>query len=527
MNLYQIEQAYLQGKELSEINELYKTAIADATEEQQLDVWRQVCGFANAEMIDYLIAQGWRTAGIEDPDGNTLLHLLAQPQNAYNYFIAEQKIYECAKKLLEAKVSPMRKNSYGETALLLGAKVGYYEMLQAYAEIAAKTDFTDRNGNTLLHIVAQCSSQAVWSFENAQEKLQANYNDPNFDPNNQRHVEERSELEWHFNVNQARFNQFITFALLAMEFGADPYQKNNEAETAVDVAISYQSKIIGAILKGVDLSNQETAALYFQAGGMNVYQACAKNDLVALNALIQIGENVNEVYDKEGDSFNGMTPLSIAMTKHNLEVTDMLLKNGADPELSDSKSWHPFRYLYTPVSGVNTNFEQFRNKTFPKILKSYLEAGFDINSLLDDEENTLLTLSAKYADDQQVYNGNTISTVLIEEVIYSNADVNKTNREGISALMFLCLGDSKRAEKNLITLLEQGASTEARDKNGKTALIYAVNNLDKSVAKTYCELLAEFGNLLIDAKDNSGKSALDYALEQNKEPLVAWLLERM
>lgn len=527
MNLYEIEQAYLQGKDLSEINELYKAVILNINEEDQIDIWKQVCGFANAEMIDYLLAQGWRTAGVEDREGNTLLHLLTQPPRASNYFIAEQKIYECTKKLLESKVSALRKNTYGETALLLSTKVGYFEMLQAYQEVGAKTDFTDQNGNTLLHLVAQYSSQAVSAFENSQEKLQAHHNDPTFDPNNQRHSQKRSELEWHFNVSQARLNHFITYALLAMEFGADPFQKNNEGETAVDVAIRYKSKAIGAILNGVDLSNQETAPLYFQAGGMNVYQACAKSDLVALNALIQIGENLNEAYDREGDKFNGMTPLAIAMTQHDFETTDFLLKNGADARLTDSKSWHPFRYLYTPSSSVNTNFDQFQNKSFQKILKSYLEAGFDINSLVDDDENTLLTLSAKHADHLQLYNSNTISTVLVEELIYSNADVNKTNREGISALMYLCLGDAKRAEKNLVTILEQGAATELRDKNGKTALIYAVNNSDKSVAKNYCEMLAEFGNLLIDAKDNLEKSALDYAAEQNNEGLVAWLVEKM
>lgn len=527
MNLHQIEQAYLQGKEATEITELYKSLIADISDEGKLEVWEQVCGFANAEMIDYLIAEGWRTAGVEDPDGNTLLHFLATPKRAYDYYIGEQNVYECTKKLLESKVSPLRKNNYGETALLLSAKIGYFEMFQAYAELGAKTHFTDRDGNTILHLIGHYSSDASSTFEGAMERLLLHKNDPNIDENNPRHLQERATLEWKYNVAQARFNQFITYAATAVEFGADPFQKNNEGETAVDVAIRYESKTIGAILKGFDFSNQELMPLYFQAGGMNVYQACAKNDAQALNALIQLGEDLNELYDKEGDKFNGMTPLSIAMTQHYFEITDILLKNGADATLRDSKSWHPFRYLYTAVSGVNTNSDDFRKKTFQKTLKSYIEAGFDINSLLDDDENTLLTLSAKFADDVTLYNNESVAIVLIEEAIYSNANVNQTNRDGISALMYLSLADERRGEKNLITLLEQGASTELRDKDGKTALMYAVNNADKSVAKTYCELLAEFGDILIDAKDNSQKSALDYAAERDNETLVAWLVQRM
>jgi len=483
INLFDIERAYLQGEELPEINGMYNEVAAEANEEQQLEIWKQVCGFANVAMLDQLIAKGWVAARVEDRYGNTLLHLMAQAPNARNYVIPEQRVYETTKQLLAAKVSPLRKNNEGDTALMLGARSGYFEMLQAYHEIGAKIDFTDRNGNTLLHIAAQYASEE-------------------------------------------RLSQFITFALLAMEFGADPYQKNNIGETAIDVAIRYKSKAIGAILNGADLSDDNAGQLYFQAGGMDVFQACIYRDTEALKALIQLGGNLNETYDKAGDNHHGMTALAIAMVKHDFDCTDLLLKNGADPMLLDSKSWHPFRHLFTPSSSVNTSFVDFERKTFERILKSYLEAGFDINSLLDDDENTLLTLAAKHADRLTLYNGNTIATVLIAEAIYANADVNKTNREGISALMYLGLADSSRAEKNFLTLLEQGASTELRDKNGKTAFMYAVNNSDRSVAKTYCELLAEFGKPLLDAKDNAEKSALDYAVAQNNEPLVAWILEK-
>ena len=527
MNIYQIEQAYIQGKDLAEINELYKTEIADATDEEKVEVWRQVCGFGNVEMIDYLIAQGWRTAGVEDRHGETLLHFLATPLRSYDYLIGEGRIKDCTKKLLEAKVSPLRKNSEGLTALMFGAKVGYTEMLEAYAEMDAKIDFTDRKGNTILHILAEYSYSVVADFERSVERLMIHQRDPNFDENNQRHLQERRNLEWRNHVNRSRFNQFIAFAVVGRAFGIDPFHKNNEGNTAVDVAIYQKSKTIGAILKGVDFNDKETVPIYFDAGGMDVYQACAKNDVVALNALIKLGENINEAYDKENDKHNGMTPLAIAMMEHRLEITNVLLENGADATLRDSKSWHPFRYLFTPHSGVNANFERFKEKIFQQILKAYINAGFDINSLVDDEENTLLTISASYADRFMLYNSDTISTVLIDEAVYSGAEVNQTNRNGISALMYICLVGAERGEKNLITLLEQGASTELKDKNGKTPLIYAVNNDDKSVAKTYCELLAEFGNLLVDAKDNDGKSALDYAGERNNETLVSWLVERM
>lgn len=525
MRLTDIRYAYLEGRDIAEINEMYKQDLDGISEELQVEVWKQVCAFANVEMIDYLLSIGWRAMGIEGNFGNTLLHILASAEFDDSYFIGENRIFEATKKLLEAKVSPLRKNDDGFTALMLGARVGYHEMLLAYEDFGAKTDFADKDGNTLLHTIALYSTRFVERVDTANENLQRHYQG-NFDENNSRHVQERRQLEWQFNTKYARMNDCISFALMCLEFGQDPYQKNNQMETAIDVAVNYKSKIIGAVLAGADFNDAERAPLYAIAGGQNIFQACINKDTEGLNALIQLGENCNEEYDKEGDRYHGMTPLSIAVILHDADCVEVLLKNGADAMLKDSKSWHPFRYLYIPESNIQTNSDQFKNKNFQRMLKSFLDAGFDINSILDDDENTLLTLSAKFSDRTQMFNNDTVPRTFINEAIYANADTNKTNREGISALMYLCLTGSERAEKEILTILEQGASTTLKDKNGKTALIYATQNDDKATAKTYCELLAEFGDILVDAKDNSEKTALDYAVEKNNENLVAWLLGR-
>jgi ankyrin repeat protein len=524
MHLAEIRSDYLEGKELSAINERYKTLLTSITDAQQLDIWTQVAAFANAEMIDYLLTLGWRAAGVEDNDGNSLLHILAASADAV--YMPEGRIYETTKKLLLAKISPLRKNNQGETALILAAKNGYWQMIQAYAELDAKTNVTDRDGNTLLHIAAHYSAHTVDALDTASQQVQASYNDTRFDPNSQRDMQRRARLEWQYQAQQVKLNNFITFVLLCMEFGADPYQQNNTGETAIDTAIRYRSKIIGAILNGVDLNNAETAPLYMQAGGMDIFQACMQHDLLAIEALIKLGEDLNGAYDMEGHRYQGMTPLSICMVQQQAGSIDLLLKNGADPMLADSKSWHPFRYLYTPIGNINNDMRLFQNKTMQQILQAFIHAGFDGNALLDDEENTLLTLSAKYAPSQTLYNGQSVAKVLINELVYHNVALDKTNRAGITALMYLCGADAARGEREILTLLEQGASTELKDKDGKTALIYAAANPDKSVAKTYCELLASFGNVWVLAKDNAGKSALDYAADNNNQPLVNWLLEQ-
>jgi len=528
MNLHEIQSAYQQGTPVEEINQAYQKGIAEAelTDDEKLELWKQVCAFCNFEMIDQLISQGWRAMGIEDRYGNNLLHLMAEAPFDRSYHMSEGQIYETTKRLLANKVSPIRKNSDGFTAVMLGAKAGYFEMLQAYHDAGIKIDWVDSEGNNLLHISAKGSGHIASDLAYAQKDLEDFDHDSHYDPNSRRDVERKATSENRCQLLQAKLGDFVKFISIGMDAGLDPYQKNNYGETAIDFAIKSKSKLVGAMLSGCDLPNSENSDLYLQAGGQDLFQACINQDLPAIAALIKLGSNMNDEYDKEGNAYNKMLPLAISVILHDFESIDLLLKNGADPMLKDSKSWHPLRYLYVVESNINTNFNQFENKNFPKILHSFVTAGFDINTLMDDDENTLLTISAKNADRLQLFNSDSVAKTMIEEAIFVDADVNKTNRDGISALMYLCLTDLKRAEKEILNLLEQGAKTDLKDKDGKTALIYAANHSDKTTAKTYCELLAQFGDILASAIDNSGKSALNYAVEKDNENLVAWLLER-
>lgn len=523
MTLREISYAYSKGNDLSEINKMYKIAIENIDEEGKLEFWKHVCSYANVEMIKHFISIDWDPRRVEDDYKNNLLHFLADNNNSYKEKV---KIHEATQVLLEAKVSPLRKNDRGETALMLAAKVGCFEMLAVYEENKKKTNLVDTKGNTLLHILAESSRSYVSNLSYAKKDLENNLNNTSFDINADYEVRRREELKLECESEQNNLNRLVTFAEMCLQFGHDPFVKNERNETAIDVAIRNKSKIIGALLNGADFNDNEKKALLINAGGQDIHQACLNNDLEGIIALIDLGAALNSEFDKEGHKFQGLLPLSIAMTNHNAECVDALLKGGAKSMLNDSKSWHPFRYLYSTESSIQTKSDDFKNKAFIKILKSFIEANYDINCLLDDDENTLLTLSAKYAGSLRMHNGDTIAKIIIDEAIYANADLDKTNIDGISALMYLCATSSERGESQLLTLLEEGASTKLKDKNGKTALMYAISNKDKTTAKAYCELIEQFGDLLINDKDNSEKSALEYAVEQNNENLVGWLLER-
>jgi len=523
MTLTEISYAYSKGEDLSEINKMYKLAIENIDDEGKLEFWKHVCSYANVEMIRHFISLDWDPRRVEDNYKNNPLHFLADNSNSHK---EKDNIHEATEVLLEAKVSPLRKNDRGETALMLAAKIGYFEILAVYEKHKKKTTLVDTKGNTLLHIIADSSGSYVSSLGYAKKNLENNLNDTSFDSNNDYKVRRREELKSECESEQSNLNRLVTFAEMCLKFGHDPFVKNGRDETAIDVAIRNKSKIIGALLNGADFNDNEKKELLIKAGGQDIHQACVNSDLEAIIALIELGAPLDSEFDKEGHKFQGLLPLSIAITNHNDQCVDALLKAGANPMLNDSKSWHPFRYLYSTESSLRTRSDDFKNKAFSKILKSFIEAKYNIDCLLDDDENTLLTLSAKYAASLGMHNGDTIAKTIIEEAIYANADLNKTNVDGISALMYLCTSGSSRGESQLLLLLEEGASTDLKDKNGKTALMYAISNKDKTSAKAYCELIEQFGDLLINDKDNSQKSALEYAVEQNNENLVGWMLER-
>jgi len=523
MTLREINSAYSKGDDLSEINKMYKAAIENIDDEEKLEFWKHVCSYANVDMIEHFTSIDWEPRRVEDNYKNNLLHFLANNDVSFKDKVDIEK---ATKVLLDAKVSPLRKNDRGETALMLAAKVGCFEMLAVCEENKKKTDLVDSKGNTLLHILADASGSYVSSLGYAKRDLEKNLEDTSFDPNADYQVRQRERLKLNYETEQNNLNRLVKFAEMCLQFGHDPFIKNGRDETAIDIAVRKKSKMIGALLNGADFNDAEKKELLISAGGQDVYQACMNDDVEAILALIELGTSLDSEYDKERHKFQGMLPLSIAVTNHNAECVAALLKGGANAMLHDSKSWHPLRYLYSTESSLMTNSNDFKNKAFSKILKSFIETNYDIDCLLDDDENTLLTLSAKNADSLTMYNSHTIAKTIIEEAIYANADLDKTNVEGICALMYLCTSSADRAESQLLTLLEEGASTDMKDKNGKTVLMYAVCNKDKTTAKTYCELIEQFGDLLINDKDNSEKSALEYAVELDNENLVGWLLER-
>jgi ankyrin repeat protein len=166
----------------------------------------------------------------------------------------------------------------------------------------------------------------------------------------------------------------------------------------------------------------------------------------------------------------------------------------------------------------------FTEKHPQKLLKAFIDHGFDVNSAVNDQGDSLLVLACSSTYGGSGHNNYSLGGVLIGELIRYKANPGSANNRGETALMWACRRDEM--ENCIISFLEAGADPSRKDKNGNAALHYAALNTRGNDAKTAAELLLDFG-VEAGAVNNDGKTALDIATENKNEPLVKLLLSKM
>jgi ankyrin repeat protein len=200
--------------------------------------------------------------------------------------------------------------------------------------------------------------------------------------------------------------------------------------------------------------------------------AAHSNDLETAELLIRAGANVNAANDY------GVTPLSLACTNGNAAMVNALLAARANPNaalaagetvlMTCARSGNVDAVQALLAHGADVNAKETRGQTplmwavaekHPAVARALIERGADVQARSKGGFTPLL-LAARHGD--------LASARLLLE---AGANVNDSTPEEGSALV---VASGSGHEALAIFLLEKGADPNVADRNGATALHYAM-----------------------------------------------------
>lgn len=450
----------------------------------------------------------------DNPHPEISLHTLANSyrEKVYDY----DRIYNSTLALLDAKASVFRKDERGRSCYHLAAANGVYPMIRALLDKGIRMNMTDREGRTVLHAASENAGDALSSADRAEKREREWRQQVEEDPKESYLKTWKSAAADLERQQQIAENYFLIVKAL-VEAGVDTESKDNSGRTALDYAIEGNAKKIAAYLK-VKGTGGEAEGINPQTGGMNLHQACEKGDQEAIRALIESGEKLNEVSDTP--PHRGKTPLAVAMTDLNPELIDTLLEAGADPNLTTGERGQ--MAFLSLLNDSRVTSATYSKKTIPRVIQSLRRAGWNIDSIVDNDSNTPLLAASKMQSRGRINNCR-LEQVVATELIGLGCDVNASDKRGVTPLM-LWLSKNDNIEDTVLSLLENGARTEARDQDGNTPSMHAAANKNQTTAKNGIELLSQFGDSQLNATNNNGDTALDIAVRKGHEELVNYLL---
>uniref|UniRef100_A0ABD2VRR7 Uncharacterized protein n=2 Tax=Trichogramma kaykai TaxID=54128 RepID=A0ABD2VRR7_9HYME len=278
---------------------------------------------------------------------------------------------------------------------------------------------------------------------------------------------------------------------------------------------------------------------YVDEDGLSHFHiACEFGCDYAVEKFLELGQDPDHLVPATGNS-----SLHLAVQYEHKKVVELLLRNGADPNLFNNIGLTPLRIICQrddDDDGLAELFFKIGNK-------------LQINAQ-DKNRNTLLHAA--------IYRGH---VNLIELLLRNGADPNPINKNGDTPLHILCrrvrkegllqlffeicgdIGKTVRVdvfdqhgatplqmaycnsdEEAIKLLLINGADPNSTNEHGFTPLhVLSMNNYDEAVVKLFFEMNDEMKQKVeVDAKDNFGRTPLQWAVANISPNKVDILLER-
>lgn len=211
---------------------------------------------------------------------------------------------------------------------------------------------------------------------------------------------------------------------------------------------------------------EDVEALLFQGVDPNVL------------TLSKVGRIIDAFFESGADY-----PLTQACRMGNVEMVKLLLSYGAEAEpSSDIDGWEPL-----PATLLRYQEDDL------KIVRLLLDNGADANKSTSYNDYPVF-MAADMMPQIQEYDYTKLNGGCL------NIGYNEAAAKGITEIVLLLL---------------QEQSIDIQDNNGKTLLMFAVNNENLYLAETLLILGCD-----TSIKDNFGKTAKDYALELGQEEMM-------
>jgi len=212
----------------------------------------------------------------------------------------------------------------------------------------------------------------------------------------------------------------------------------------------------------------------------------AVEDFEVTKAILKFGPDVNRV---DGNLWSALMWSVTRYTDNQADIAEILIKNGARTELSNREGNTALHFIAKKDSSHDT-------------VKVLAEAGANVNATNCAGESPLMLCRDVKA---------------VRLLIRSGADVDAVDSAGKCALIHYLTDYGSNKHFRVNALLSAKCDPNIKDKDGKTALMYAARHKNdlKSV-----KLLLEYGANL-DLEDESGRPATAFADADNLMFLIS------